>query len=196
MQPYDPFVRTRDRGLAPLHAHQVPSIHQRSLAMPDPIVGTRAPAIALVACSMVLLVGLVSHAWFTTGGYSLGLIGAEDCDRYACKTLTRLDLLHTPSELRLFASLGLLGGLTALGFMIHAAIVLFKHQPHRVRLTWLNSMLGVAAFGCFSFFFHLTFGEMSKHLAMSYAGFLAMGSILAASIIVASMVRPLMRLSR
>jgi hypothetical protein len=71
--------------------------------------------------------------------------------------------------------------------------MLFRRQAQRVLLVPLNAALGIAAFGCFSFFFHLAFGEATRKLSVGYAGLFAMGAIITASIIIGSMVRPLAR---
>ncbi len=212
MQRPDPYVPLHTPQL-PQNAYDVPSLAPQPpqpppgapvyvppspVAMqplPTPFVDTRArnAAVALIACGAALLVGMISHAWFSTRGGNVGLLGLEECRRSFCQSISWMDVPRAPSELKLFASLGLLGGLAALGFLIQAAVVLFKHQPHRVLTKWLNGSLGLAAFGCTSFLFHLSFGELSKNLSLSWAGFAAMGGIIAASIVVASMLRPLTR---
>ena len=103
------------------------------------------------------------------------------------------DINRAPTELKMFSTVGIIGIVVALGFLAQAAVMLFRRQTHRVMMVPLNATLGIAAFGCFSFFFHLTFGEMSRKLSVSYAGLIAMGGIIAASIIIGAMVRPLTR---
>lgn len=165
------------------------------LAMPAPVVDTRSrnAAIALVACAALVLIGVVARSWFTARGGSLGLLGIEECRGGRCMSLNWLDIERAPGEIKLFASVGLLAGLAAIGFAIQAAVVLFKGQPQRVLYKWLNGSLAMAAFGCVGFFFTVGFGELSRKLSFSWAGFFAIGGIIAASVIVASWVRPLMR---
>ncbi|MDQ3338493.1 MAG: hypothetical protein M4D80_25275 [Myxococcota bacterium] len=153
----------------------------------------RNAAIALVICGLVLLVGLVSRAWFTTRGGSVGLLGLEECRGAMCRGMSWFDVKRAPTELKLFSTIGIIGIVVALGFLAQAAVMLFRRQSQRVMMVPLNAALGIAAFGCFSFFFHLTFGEMSRKLSVSYAGLFAMGGIIAASIIIGAMVRPLAR---
>jgi ABC-type thiamin/hydroxymethylpyrimidine transport system permease subunit len=145
----------------------------------------RNAALALAACAVLLLIGLVSRTWFSARGGTVGLLGPGD--------ISWLDVKRAPTELKLFSTIGIVGIVVALGLLAQAAIMLFRRQAQRVMLVPLNAALGVAAFGCFSFFFHLAFGEMSPSLSISYAGLVAMSGIIAASIIIGSMVRPLAR---
>ncbi|MBA3397204.1 MAG: hypothetical protein H0T89_31545 [Deltaproteobacteria bacterium] len=170
----------------------------RSVPVPVPITDTRArtAGIALLVAGALLLVGIVARSWFSARGGSIGLLGVEECRRGICQSLTWLDINRAPTELKLFASVGLLGALAAIGFLIHSATMLLKQQPKRVMFKALNGTLAIAAVGCFGFFFHLAFGEMAKRLSISWAGFFAMGGLLAASVIAASLVRPLMRVSK
>ena len=148
----------------------------------------RNAALALAACAVLLLVGLVSRTWFSARGGTVGLLGLGD-------GVSWFDVKRAPTELKLFSTIGIVGIVVALGLLVQAAIMLFRRQAQRVMLVPLNAALGVAAFGCFSFFFHLAFGEMSKRLTISYAGLVAMSGIIAASIIIGSMVRPLARVT-
>jgi hypothetical protein len=74
--------------------------------------------------------------------------------------------------------------------------MLMRQQAGRVKLLGVHLALSVAALGCFGFFFHLALGEMARRLSMSWAGFFAMGGILAASAIATVWVRPLVRVSK
>lgn len=156
----------------------------------------RNAAIALCGAAVLLLVGLISHGWFTArGDGGVGLLGVEECRRAMCRSMNWFDIPRAPAELKLFSTIGILGILGAVGFLVQAAVVLFRREPHRVMMVPLNAALGVAAFGCFSFFFHLTFGELSHRLSVSYAGIVAMAGIIGASVIIGTMVRPLAKLA-
>jgi hypothetical protein len=166
-----------------------------SLALPTPIVDMRArnAAIGLAVAGAMLLVALVSHGWFTARGGGVGLLGIEECHRSICRGMNWFDIKRAPTELKLFSTIGIIGIVASLAMLAQAAVMLFKRQAHKVALVPLNASLGIAAFGCFSFFFHLAFGEMSRKLTVSYAGLLAMAAIIGASVIIGTMVRPLMR---
>lgn len=157
----------------------------------------RNAAIALCGAGLLMLVGLISHAWFASGrgGGSVGLLGVEECRRAMCRSMNWFDIPRAPAELKLFSTIGILGILGAVGFLAQAAVVLFRRQPQRVMMIPLNAALGLAAFGCTSFIFHLTFGELSHKLSMSYAGIVAMAGIIGASIVIGTMVRPLAKLA-
>ena len=195
----DPFkhhqpLRVANLGAVPISLDP-PALQPFPHALPA---DTRArnAAIALAVCAILLLVGLVSRSWFTGRGGSLGLLGLEECRGALCRTMSWFDFARAPTELKLFSTIGIAGIVVALGLLGQAAVMLFTRQAHRVMMVPLNAALGIAAFGCFSFFFHLTFGEMSSRLSISFAGLFAMGGIIAASIIVGAMVRPLARISR
>jgi hypothetical protein len=176
--------------LAPFAAHpyQTPALPLDHRA--------RNAAIALCGAALLLLVGLVSHGWFTgRGDSSVGLLGVEECRRAMCRSMNWFDIPRAPAELKLFATIGIIGIVGAIGFLAQAAIMLFRREAHRVMMVPLNAALGIAAFGCFSFFFHLTFGELSHKLSASYAGVLAMAGIIGASIVIGTIVRPLAKLA-
>lgn len=143
----------------------------------------RAAAFALLACAVVLLVGFFSRAWFSSG---VGLLGVD--------TRSWFDVAGAPLALKLFATAGILGIAGAIAFLIHAAVVLFKHQPQSVMMVPLNASLGIAAFGCTSLFLYLTFGDLS--LSPRYAGILTLAAIIGASIVIGKIVRPLARANR
>jgi hypothetical protein len=152
----------------------------------------RNAAIALCGAAVLLLVGLISHAWFTArGDGGVGLLGVEECRRAMCRSMNWFDIPRAPAEVKLFSTIGIIGLVGAIGFLAQAALMLFRREAHRVMMVPLNAALGIAAFGCFSFFFHLTFGELSRRLSVSYAGILAMAGIIGASIVIGTMVRPL-----
>lgn len=192
----DPFDHQQPPHLANLGAVPVPLPPPTPFALPAPIPAdhrARNAAIALVVCGLLLLVGLVSRAWFSTRGGSVGLLGLEECRGAICRGVSWFDFKRAPTELKLFSTIGIIGIVVALGLLGQAAVMLFRRQAQRVMMVPLNAALGIAAFGCFSFFFHLAFGELSKKLSVSYAGLFAMAGIIAASIIIGAMVRPLAR---
>jgi hypothetical protein len=195
---HDPFkhqpLRVANLGAVPVSLAP-PALDPFPHALPA---DTRArnAAIAIVLCTAVLLVGLVSRSWFTARGGSLGLLGIEECRGAVCQTMSWFDFARAPTELKLFSTIGIVGIVVALGLLAQAAVMLFTRRSHRVMLVPLNAALGIAAFGCFSFFIHLTFGELSTRLSISFAGLFAMGGIIAASIVIGAMVRPLARASR
>lgn len=144
---------------------------------PDP--RTRYAAVSFIVCGALLLFGLISSAWF---GGNVGLLGVDGKSWFD---------VAAPTELKLFSAIGIVGIVAALAFLIQSAVMLLMQQPQRVMMVPLNATLGVAAFGCFSFFFRLAFG---RH-ALSYAGILTLAAIIAASVVIGTLVRPLARAS-
>lgn len=199
---HDPYNHQQPPHVANMGAVPVPLAnpdpYAQPLAQPFPSAlpadnRARNAAIALAVCGVVMLVGLISRAWFSTRGGNVGLLGIEECRGALCRGMSWFDIQRAPTELKMFSTIGIIGIVGALAFLAQAAVMLFKRQAHRVAMVPLNAALGIAAFGCFSFFFHLSFGEMARKLSVSYAGLLAMGAIIGASIVVGMMVRPLMR---
>lgn len=172
-----------------------PTLPTTAAPLAAPVIDTRHrnAAIALIACAALVVVGTLARSWFTTRGGSIGLLGIEECRGARCMSMNWFDIERAPGEIKLFASIGLLGALAAIGLLIQAIVVLFRGEPQRVLYKWLNGALAMAAFGTVGFFFTLGFGELSRKLSMSWAGFFAIGGIIAASAIVAAWVRPLMR---
>ena len=200
MQPHDPYAYRPPQPQVQLGAYPVPLAaphhqpqHQQSAYAPNAAVDKRArvAAIALLVCGVLLLVGLISRAWFSTRGGNVGLIGLEECRGMMCRGVSWFDVKRAPTELKLFSTIGVVGIVAAFAFVMQAAVMLFKNNARKVMMLPLNIALAVAAFGSFSFFFHLTFGEMSRKLSVSWAGIVAMTGIIVASVIVASIVRPL-----
>jgi hypothetical protein len=198
-QPHDPYNYQPPQPQVNYGAYPVPMAPpvaqpQQHATLPATDLRARNAAIALIVCGVALLVGLVSHGWFSArGDGSVGLLGVEECRRTICRSMSWFDIERAPAELKLFATVGILGFIAAIAMIIQATVMLLKRQPQRVALIPLNATLGIAAFGAFSFFFHLTFGELSHRLSVSWAGLVAMGGIIAASIIIATMIRPLMK---
>jgi hypothetical protein len=170
-----------------------PAVGTQANAAPHTDPRARNAAIVLAVCGVVMLVGLVSRAWFSTRGGNVGLIGLEECRGALCRGISWFDVKRAPTELKMFSTIGIIGIVGAIAFLLQAAVMLARREAHRVMMVPLNAALGIAAFGCFSFFFHLSFGEMSRKLSTSYAGLLAMGGIIGASIAIGLMVRPLQR---
>jgi hypothetical protein len=142
---------------------------------------TRGTAIALLSTAVLLLVGCFAP-WFSD---DIGLLGVDG--------ISWFDIPNAPVALELFATAGILGIAGAIAFLVHAAAMLFDRRPHKVKLVPLNASLGIAAFGCTSLFIRLSFGE--RALSISYGGILTLVALVAASVIIGKLVRPIARAS-
>jgi hypothetical protein len=142
---------------------------------------TRGTAIALLSTAVLLLVGCFAP-WFSD---DIGLLGVDG--------ISWFDIPNAPLALELFATAGILGIAGAIAFLVHAAAMLFDRRPHKVKLVPLNASLGIAAFGCTSLFIRLSFGE--RALSISYGGILTLAALVAASVIIGKLVRPIARAS-
>jgi hypothetical protein len=151
----------------------------------------RTAGILLLVCALALLVGLASRSWFTARGGSLGVLGIEECRGAVCHSVSWLDAKRVPGEIQVFSVMALIGGFVGIGFLIQAGVVLLMNNPRKVIMQGLNISLGIAAFGIVSFFFRFSVGDYSRGVSMSWAGLLAVASVIGAAIILPVMVRPL-----
>ena len=142
---------------------------------------SRIAGITLLVSAALLLFGLVSRAWFAAGSADVGLLGVDSTSWF--------DIAQASTALKLFSAIGIVGIVAAVAFLGQAALMLLEREPQCVMLRPLNASLGVAAFGCFSFFFRLAFGELS--LSTSYAGITTLAAIIGASVVINALVRPL-----
>ena len=63
----------------------------------------RNAAIALCGAALLMLIGLISHAWFTArGDGGIGLLGVEECRRGMCHSMSWFDIKRAPVELKMF----------------------------------------------------------------------------------------------
>jgi hypothetical protein len=154
----------------------------------------RTAGILMLVCALALLIGIGSKSWFTDrGGSSLGVLGIEECRGMVCHSITWLDAKRAPGEIQAFSVLALLGGLAGIGFLIHAGVVLLMGKANKILYRGLNISLGIAAFGIVSFFFRFSVGDYSRGVSTSWAGILAVATVIAAAILLPVMVRPLQR---
>src|SRR5688500_7143412 len=90
---YQPPQPQDDYGAAP-----VPLTAPALGTQATPAVDTRArnAAIALVVCGLLLLIGLISRAWFSTRGGNVGLLGVEECRGAICRGMSWFDINRAP----------------------------------------------------------------------------------------------------
>lgn len=138
----------------------------------------RNAAYALFGACVLLAIGLLARSWFSArGGVHVGLLGFEVCEGSHCESASWLDMPKAPSEMKMFVMFALVAGAAAIGFMIHAGVMLLRGQPQQVKLKPLNIALGLSMFGALSFLMRLMAGELSRGLSVSWAGILALAGL-------------------
>jgi hypothetical protein len=158
---------------------------------PDAIARARAAGIALLGSTGLLLVAALSKAWFTAGSGGVGLLGLERCRRGLCETATWFDINRVPAQIPIFATTALIASLVAVAFLIHTGVLLLQNRVESIKLKWVQQLLGLTTFGASAFVFSLSVGEWSRGLTIGWSTFAGFAGLIAASIVTATMVRPL-----
>jgi hypothetical protein len=149
-----------------------PAIHPGRDSKLQPI------AIALFGAALVTLVGLVTKSWFTVPGGGVGLSGVEACRGSRCMSISWGDIPKVPSDVPIFAWLGLLSGLAAVGVAATMGGMLLAGKAAKIPLKAFNVVLGVAAFSTTMFLMRL-YSDDPKHATFGWSGFVAIGGIIA-----------------
>ena len=146
----------------------------------SPVDGTtKAIAFALFGAALLVLVGTVTKSWFTAPhGIGVGLTGAEACVRDQCMSIGWSEMKQIPSDVVIFAYLGLLGGLAAAGAAATMGGLLLAGKARKIPVKPINLVLGVAAFSTTMFLMRL-YSDDPKHVSFGFSGFVAIGGIIA-----------------
>lgn len=184
---------------SPYYANPTPS-YPPAAAVATPQTQTtadkaRMAGIGILTSGGMILIAALSKAWFTANsgsrGGGVGLLGLEKCRKAMCETATWFDLKNIPTQIPIFATVALIASLAAVAFLIHTGIVLLQNRVEAVKLKWLSQLLGLTSFGMIAFVFSLSIGDWSRGLSMGWSTFVGIGGLIAASVVTATMVRPL-----
>jgi hypothetical protein len=135
-------------------------------------------AFGLFGAALVALIGLVTKSWFTVPGGGVGLTGVEACRGSHCMSMSWSDIPKIPSDIPLFAWLGLLSGLAAVGAAATMGGMLLAGKTAKIPLKAVNVVLGVAAFSTTMFLMRL-YSDDPKHATFGWSGFVAIAGIVA-----------------
>ncbi len=135
-------------------------------------------AFALFGAAVVALVGLVTKSWFTVPGGGVGLTGVEACHGGRCMAISWSEIPKLPGDIPLFAWLGLLSGLAAVGVSATMGGMLLAGKAAKIPLKAFNVVLGVAAFSTTMFLMRL-YSDDPKHATFGWSGFVAIGALVA-----------------
>jgi hypothetical protein len=164
-------------------AAPAPALHPGSDAKLKPI------AFALFGTAVIALVGLVTKSWFTVPGGGIGLSGIEACHGGRCMAISWSEIPKLPSDIPLFAWLGLLSGLAAVGVSAAMGGMLLAGKAAKIPLKAFNVVLGVAAFSTTMFLMRL-YSDDPKHATFGWSGFVAIGALIAIGAITKQGVAP------
>lgn len=152
---------------------------------------TRTLSIVMLVLAVLLLVGTFTSSWFTAerGEGGVGLSGVEVCRGSECRTVSWGDMKRGPKDLSLFGMLGMLGGLAAVGVTVATGVMGLTGKAGKIPLKAFTVPYGIAAFSM-SMFFMRVFTEFSRGLSVGYSGFLAIGALIAASVLLRMLAKP------
>ena len=139
---------------------------------------TQAIAFALFGAAVLALVGLVTKSWFTIPGGGVGLTGVEACRGSHCMSMSWGDIPRVPSDIALWAYVGLIAGLAAVGVAGAMGGMLLANKAHKIPVKVFNIVLGIAAIGTTMFLMRL-YSDDPKHATFGWSGFVAIGAIIA-----------------
>ncbi len=171
-----------------------------AVTQPAPLASARTRArtagIAILVATGLLLVAALTKAWFTAGSDGgVGLLGLEKCRGALCQSATWFDIKRIPTQIPIFATTALIASLVLVAFLIHAGVMLLQNRPEAVKLTWVAQLLGLTSFGMIAFVFSLSIGNWSRGLAIGWSALVGIGGLVAAAVVTAAMVRPLVQRS-
>jgi hypothetical protein len=181
---------------APYYANPPPS-YPPAAAVSTPETQTNADkariaGIALLVATGLVLIAALSKAWFTAGhSGGVGLLGLEKCRNAMCESATWFDMKRVPAQIPIFATTALIASLVAVAFLIHTSVMLLQNRIEAIKLKWVSQLLGLTSFGMVAFVFSLSIGDWSRGLSMGWSTFVGIGGLIGASVVIATMVRPL-----
>jgi len=177
---------------APNPAPSYPPAAAISQPQTQPDTRARTAGIALLVATGLMLLAALTKAWFTAGhSGGVGLLGLEKCHGAICETATWFDIKRIPTQIPIFATTALIAALVAVAFLIHTGVMLLQNRPEAIKLKWVSQLLGITSFGMVAFVFSLSIGDWSRGLSIGWSTFVGIGGLIAASVVMATMVRPL-----
>jgi hypothetical protein len=134
-------------------------------------------AYALFGAAAIMLIGLVTKSWFTVPGGGAGLTGVEACAGDRCMSVSWGDIPKIPSDISIFAWLGLLGGLASVGAAAVMGGMLLAGKVAKIPYKPINVVFGLAAFSMTMFLMRL-YSDDPKHMHFGWSGFTAIGALI------------------
>lgn len=156
--------------------------------------------IILLVCALAILIGLFTKGWGTASegreDVNAGLLGIEGCRGGQCQSI-EWDLaekaLDIPSDVGMFRILGLLAGLAAIGGIAAAGGMALSRKTGQIPLKPIQGVMGAASFTLTYFAIRLSMSDKDVNFGPGFSVFLAIGGLIAAGIVMQTMLRPLIQ---
>jgi hypothetical protein len=147
-------------------------------------------AAILFGIAGVLLVGLFTRNWVSADDGGLGLSGMKRCMSHDCIGVSWFSAPHVPLSIMLVATLGIIAGLLATGFLAHAGAMVLQGRAQQVQPGKVKSALGLTlAIG--AIFMVRIFSESHAGLHVGFSSIIALLACVAGLVAVVKLVEPL-----
>ena len=147
-------------------------------------------AVVLFGIAGLLLLSIVTRSWFAADDGGIGLLGLKQCNSHGCESQFWFSIPHAPSSIVMLALLGLGAGFTAIGMLIHSALMLTRGTPSATKLGGTNVALYITLFAAIVFLVRIgTEKHMDLHLGWS--ALVCIGATIAGLVVLKMMVSPL-----
>jgi len=100
-------------------------------------------AAILFGIAGLLLIGLFTRDWMSADDGGLGLSGMKQCRAHDCMGRSWFDVPHVPVSIVLVASLGIIAGVLAAGFLAHAGAMVVQGRANDIQPGRVKSALGI-----------------------------------------------------
>jgi hypothetical protein len=138
----------------------------------------------------LLLVGLFTRNWVSADDGGLGLSGMKRCMSHDCIGVSWFSAPHVPVSIMLVATLGIIAGLLAVGFLAHAGAMVLQGRAHEIQPGKVNSALGLTL-GVGAIFMIRIFIESHAGLHVGWSSIAALLACVAGFVAMAKLVEPL-----
>lgn len=166
-------------------------------APPNP---AQKPAAILLACAVVLAIGLFTKGWASASEgraeINAGLLGFEGCNRGHCASIDWDEgekRLNIPGDVGTFRILGLIAGIVAMAGLGVVGGMGLTGNTGKIPTKPMQIVLGVASGTLTYFAFRLAFSDRDVDFGPSFSPFLAIGAIIGAGYVLRKMIEPLVR---
>lgn len=161
------------------------------------------PAIIMAVCAVAILIGTVTHSWFTAGGEDgsggIGLWGIKGEGRGGSMSFSWGELddmgAKVPADIMIFGYVGMLAGLAAVAAAGATAAAAFTRNLHKLPTKPMLAAMGAASFAQTFFFVRIFTEDAVRKGGMgdfgpSFSPFLAIGGLITAGIVFKKMLMP------
>lgn len=156
--------------------------------------------ILMMVCALAIAIGTFTKSWFAEseggGEVGVGLTGMKMCGRGECMAMSWGDMDKMggkiPGDIKLFGYLGFLAGIASVGAAAAAGGLALSRNSHKIPEKVLLGIFGAASFSM-TFFLVRFMTEDKKMPGISFSGFLAIGGLIGAGMVLKSMLGPIIK---